>query len=233
MKDKLQVALIDIMGRFIDFLPTLFGGLLLLVIGWVLAWFTKRLIVRISVILKLENLLARSPWKKAFEKADVRYGFYNFLGNVFGFIVFLIFLHLSLIAWNLNFLSDFLAKAILVLPRLIGAFAIFGIGLLIARWSANALLKALTAENIPYSSIISLYVRGMIIIVFSAMALFEFNIAREIVAIAFASFFITMSVIAILLVLLGWKTYSCTLKGYSPEKEENGAKDSIDKNMGR
>jgi len=202
MNEKLHAVLFDLVNRLIVFFPRLLAGLALLAVGWFLAWLTKRLVIHIAALLKLEYFFGMSRWKAAFEKADVRYGFYNFLGNIFFVSVFLIFFNLTLLAWDLKFLSDIFGNAILLIPRFVEAFIIFILGWLIARWAGYALFKAMSSENFPYASLISLYARIILIVFFSAVAMTELNVAKEIVLIGFSTIFITLGLIAVIAVAL-------------------------------
>ena len=199
MSEKLLGLFLDYGNRFVGYLPKLFLGILLLGIGWFLAWVAKRIIVQLCVILKLEYFLIRFSWGKDFSKADLRFGFYNLLGNVVSLIVFLIFLDFALITWDLPFLSNLLADGILVFPRVAAALILFGVGWLIALPASRALRGVLWQGNIPYTPMISHYVRIVIILFFTGMGLAQLNVAREIVIIGFATLFITLGGIAIVL----------------------------------
>ncbi len=202
MNENLQFLFLDLTKKFVAFLPALFTGILLVGIGWLLGWFVKRLVVQLSVFLKLERFLIKFSWGKAFTKADVRYGLYGFIGNVFFLVIFLIFLDFALIFWNLKFLSDLLARGILILPKTVAAILIFGAGWLITLWATNALQKVLSREQVSDSTGIASFARVLLIILFSAIALFELNIAREIVLIGFATIFLTLGAIAVILTVI-------------------------------
>jgi hypothetical protein len=199
MDEKLQSLFLDLTKKLIAFLPALFTGILLIGIGWLLGWFVKRLAIQLSIFMRLERFLIKFSWGKAFTKADVRYGLYGLIGNVFFVIIFLIFLDFALIVWDLKFLSDLLARGIFILPRTIAALLIFGAGWLVALWTAGALQKILSSEQVPDSSMIAHFARVLLIVLFSAIALFELNIAREIVLIGFATIFLTLGAIAVIL----------------------------------
>jgi hypothetical protein len=196
------------MGReIIGYLPNLFAGILLVVIGWFLGWFLKRIIIRIAVLLRLERFLTRIRWGEDFSKGDVRYGFYNFLGNIAFFVIFIIFLDNAFRTWKLTVLSDLLEKGIYFLPRMILAIAIFGFGWLIASWGAKSASKALRREDIPRASLIARLIKGVLIMLFFAMALVELNIAREIVIIGFATIFITLGLLTVVVAAVGGKNF--------------------------
>lgn len=207
MNEKVQNLFTGLVDKFTAYLPNLLAGIVLVLVGWALGWFVKRVIVQFSVILRLERFLIRSRWSKDFSRGDVRYGFYNFIGNIGFLIVFLIFLNAALSAWKLNILSDLLGKGIVFLPKIIIALLIFGIGWLIATSVEKASLKALRREDIPGSSLIARFINAVMLLFFSAMALVELNIARQIVIIGFSTIIITLGALTIVLTLVSGKEF--------------------------
>ena len=203
MNDKLPGSFVNLTDKFIGYLPDLLAGIVLLFIGWFLGWFAKRVIIQLAVILRLERFLIRFRWGRDFSKGDVRFGFYNFLGNIAFFIIFIIFVNNALSAWKLSVLSDLMERGILFLPRIIIALILFGIGWLISIWASQAILRALRREDIPRSTLIANFIKGVLLLFFSAMALLELNIAREIVIIGFATVFITLGIISVVLAVGG------------------------------
>jgi hypothetical protein len=212
MNENLQNQFLGIGKEIIGYLPNLFAGILLIVIGWFLGWFLKRIIIRVAVLLRLERFLTRMRWGEDFSQADVRYGFYNFIGNIAFFIVFLIFLDNAFRAWKLAVLSDLLERGIYFFPKIVLAMAIFGIGWLIASWAAKLALKALHREDIPKASLIARLIKAALIILFSTMALIELDIARQVVIIGFVTIFVTSGVIIIVLSFWGGKEFIQKIK---------------------
>ncbi|TRZ90960.1 hypothetical protein D4R89_03635 [bacterium] len=223
MESKLPTLFLDLTNKFVEFIPKLLAGMALLFLGFLVAWFVKRLVIQVSIALRLERSLIKFRWGKAFSKADVRYGFYNFLGNLFYFFILLAFIDLAFIAWDLKFLSDLLGEAISLFPRLVAAAIILGIGWFLALWVANSLVWVLLRENIKRATAISLYTRIVLIVLFSAMALAELDVANTIVTIGFTVIFITLGIIAIVLV---------TMHGKASFKKHHGTEDDKDENDG-
>jgi hypothetical protein len=218
MDENLQNQFWEIGKEIIGYLPNLFAGILLVVIGWFLGWFLKRLIVRVVVLLRLERLLTRIRWGEDFSKADVRYGFYNFLGNIAFFIIFMIFLDNAFRTWKLTVLSDLLEKIIYFVPKIVLALAIFGIGWLIASWAAKSASKALHREDIPRASLIARLIKAVLIMLFSAMALVELDIARQVVIIGFVTIFVTSGILMIVVTVIGGKEFIRKIKKSLEEK---------------
>lgn len=207
METKIQNQFIGLADSFLAYLPNLVGGIILILLGWLVGWIVKRALVQLSIILRVDRFLRKSRWESDFSKADVRYGLYSFIGNIGFFIIFLIFLDNALLTWKLNMLSDLLSKGILYFPKVIIAFVIFGIGWLIASWIQNIVMKSLHREEVPKASLISKFIKGMLIIFFSAISLVELDVAREIIIIGFSTIFITLGIIAIVITILGGRNF--------------------------
>jgi len=207
METNIQDRFVSIADSLLAYMPSFIGGLVLILIGWLAAWIIKRLLVQFSIILRVDRFLKRSRFEAEISKADIRYSLYNMIGNVGFALVFLIFLDNALLTWKLNMLSDLLSKGILFLPKVIIAIAIFGIGWLLASWVQISVLKALHREEIPAASLISRFIKSILLIFFSAISLVELDVAREIIIIGFATIFITLGAISIVLTVVGGKRF--------------------------
>lgn len=207
MGDKLQEVFGGAGQNIINYLPSLFAGILLVLVGWLLGWFVKRVVIQLAVLLRLEKFLTGFRWGKAFEKADIRYGFYNYLGNIFFFIIFIIFFNDALSAWKLVIFSKVLEGAIFYLPRIVISLVIILGGWLIASWTTNSIQKALSREQIPRAALIAKFAKGVILLFFSAMALVELEIAQQIVIIGFSTIIITLGLITVVVFFVGGKEF--------------------------
>jgi hypothetical protein len=193
--------------KVIGYLPDLLAGIVLIILGWFLGWLVKRIIIQLAIIFRVERFLVRLRWGEEFSKADVRYGFYIFIGNIVFFIVFFIFVIAAFSVWRLTLLSDLLQKGFLFLPKIIIAFIVFGIGWFISSWASTAIQKALKKEDIPRSTLIARFSKTFFLLFFSAMALTELDIAREIVIIGFATIFITLGLLVVVIAIVGGKNF--------------------------
>jgi hypothetical protein len=207
METKVQDQFLGLAGNIVAYLPSLLAGIILLLIGWIAGWLIKRVLVQLSILLRIDRFLRRSRWEADFAKADVRYGLYNMIGNIGYALIFLLFLDNALIAWKLQILSDLLSKGILFLPKVIVAASIFGLGWLLAFWAEKSILKSLYREGIPRASLISKFIKIILLLFFSAIALVELDVAHEIVIIGFATTFITISAVAIVITAIGGKSF--------------------------
>ena len=218
MGNSLQELFSGVGKNIIDYLPNLFAGILLVAVGWLIGWFVKRVIIQLAVILRLEKFLTGFRWGKAFAKADIRYGFYNYLGNIFFFIIFIIFFNDALTAWKLVIFSKVLEGAIFYLPRIVISLVIMLVGWMIASWTSNSIQKSLTREQIPRSALIAKFTKAVILLFFSAMALVELEIAQQIVIIGFATIFITLGLVTVVIFFVGGKEFVRKLEVHTKEE---------------
>jgi len=207
MDSPLQNVFYGVTEKLIGYMPSLVAGIVLIAIGWLLGWLAKRIVVQVLAVLRFDRLLRRFKWGSGFAKADVRYAFFEFVGNGAFLVVFLILLNASLEALQLSVLSSLLQQAVLFIPKLIIALTIVGLGWILAGWIAGSIQKALTKEEVPRATLIARFARAFIMLFFSAMGLTEIDIAREIVVIGFSVTIITLGVLAIVMTAVGGKGF--------------------------
>jgi len=186
--------------EFAAYLPSLLAALLLVMVGLVAGWVAKRAVVRLCILLQLDRLLRKVRWGAEFAKADVRHTLYRFIGNVFYVIVFLFFFNAALNTLKFKLLSTLIEKGVLFLPRFLVAGLVLGLGWAAAIWISTAIQRGLIKEDVPRSSLIARFVKANMVLFFSAVALTELDLAREIVIIGFAVAIVTLGVVTIVLV---------------------------------
>jgi len=207
MDSPLEKALYGVTEKLIAYLPNLVAGIVLIAIGWFLGWLVKRIVVQVLLVLRFDRLLRRFKWGAGFAKADVRYAFAEFIGNGAFLIIFLILLNASLGALQLTVISDVLRQGVLFIPKLLVAAVIFGLGWLLAGWIAGTIQRALTKEDVPRATLIARFTKVVIMLFFSAMALTELDIAREIVIIGFSVTIVTLGILVIVMTSIGGKRF--------------------------
>lgn len=177
--------LVGFTQQLAEYLPTLAAGLVVLGLGVVVGWITKRVVVRVLTWLRLDRLGGRVAWRAAFGKGDVRAALYSLLGTVAMVLVVLVFLDNALQIWGLTVLSRMIEGGVLYLPNLGLAAVIVGAGLLLANTAARRVEDALEEEEAPYARLAAKILKAALLAVVGALALWQLDFAREIVLSAF------------------------------------------------
>jgi Mechanosensitive ion channel, conserved TM helix len=153
-------------------------------------------------VLRIHRVVGRFRWARGFGKGDIRHALYNMVGGLGFVIVFFVFLNAALDAMKLGVLSGLIERGVYFIPKLIIAVVILGLGWVVAGWLAEAALRALRSEEVPGASRIAKFARLVLQLFFSAMALTELDIARQIVVIGFSVSIITLGVLAVVVTAL-------------------------------
>ena len=177
--------LTDLWSQFAAFLPTLAAGFLVIALGFLAGWLAKRAVVRLLVWLRLDRLAGRVGWRTAFVKGDVRAAFYNFVGSIVMVVVVLVFVDDALNRWGLTALSRTIDSLVFYLPNLGLVALIVAVGLLLSNGLALRVAEALEEEGVALAGLIGKAVKGALIAVVIALALWQLHFAREIVLAGF------------------------------------------------
>ncbi len=196
-------ALAEFGERFADYLPSLAAGLFVLALGILVGWVAKRAVVRILTWLRLDRLGRAVGWRAAFRKGDIREGLYNVAGTVAMVLIVLVFLENSVEILGLKVLSDLLARLVFYLPNMGLVALIVAIGVLLSNLLADRVQDALEDEEFARARLVSRLLKGSLLFVVGALALWQLNFARQIVLSGFLIAFGAMGAAFALAVGLG------------------------------
>lgn len=175
----------DLFRQFEGFLPALAAGLLVIVIGLLAGWLAKRATVRFLVWLRLDRLAGRVGWRAAVVKGDVRAALYNVIGSLVMLIVVLIFVDDALNRWGMTAISRIADSLVYYLPNLLLVAIIVGIGMLVSNGIADQVTRSLEEEGVARAALIGKGVKGALVAIVMALALWQLQFAREIVLAGF------------------------------------------------
>jgi hypothetical protein len=184
----------DVMSNIVGYVPTLLAGLVVLVLGAVVAWLVGKLAIRILILLRIDRVVVRFAWGRALEKGDVRHSLFGLVGAIAGCLIFLVFLENALVLWKLAFLSTLLEKMILLIPQIIVAGIILLVGWAVAASVSRAVHRTLFQEEFGRARLMAKIARTAILIVACAIALVELDIAVTVVT---GAFLITFGALAL------------------------------------
>jgi hypothetical protein len=203
----------------INYFPSLVAGLILITVGFLAGWLMKRITFQLCILFRLDRLLQSFRWGGEFSKADIRHALFNAIGNVAFVLVFLVFLNAAFAAMKLTAISNLIERSVGIFPRILVSLFIFGIGWFIARWAGLTVRRGLGKEGIPRATLIARFSNAVFLLFFSAMALVELDIAREIVIIGFSVIIITLAVLTIIIVVIGGKVFvNKTIESFDEKK---------------
>ncbi len=221
MQSQPSGPLAEFANRFWAYLPTLTGGLLVLAVGILLGWITKRAVVRVLIWLRLDRLGGRQGWRAAFGKGDVRAALYNLVGNLAMALVVLIFLDSAFQIWKMDVLTRLIDRTVFYLPNLAVVALILVVGLALTNMVSARARKGLEEEGFERARFVALIIRAVLFSLVGALALWQLSFAREIILGAFLIAFGAVGVgFALAVGIGGSRAVQTGLEGLFERKKE-------------
>lgn len=168
-------------GAIVDFLPKLLVGLVVFVIGWILASGLGRLLAKLLRKVNFDTIFSQSGWKGALENADIRVNPSEFMGAILKWALVIVFLQIFVQILGLGAFADFLNKVLDWLPNLIVAAAIFVVAIIVADILEKIIKASVTRLEIRYSNLLGAVVRGAIYVFAVLAILLQLGVAESII----------------------------------------------------
>ncbi len=137
--------------NIVEISPAILGGVLLLLLGFIIAGSLKRLAVTFLGRIRLNQVLKRLGLDITLSKIDVNFDAVNFFGDIVKWFFVFIFLMASSEVIGLTQFSQFLEKVIEYFPNIFIAFLIFVVAAFIADFAKKIVVGTLEKERIIYS----------------------------------------------------------------------------------
>jgi hypothetical protein len=183
--------------NIVGFLPNLIAGLVILLLGWILAYALGSATRAIARRLHFDRHIAKLGVSGSTEAGSAS----RTLGSIVYGIVMLVAAMQAARAWQLDFVSHGLAAILAYVPRAVAAAVVFGIALYAGNFVRDRFYRARPIEAVaegvittPTPRFLPGLVRAVIIAVGVFMAVRELNIATEIVN---AAFILTLGAVAV------------------------------------
>ena len=185
----------------VAFLPNLVAGLVILLLGWLVATVLARATRAVARRLHFDRLLGKLGFASPATAEHPYLGSHR-LGSLVYAIVMVVAVLQASRAWHLDFVADALTTVIAYLPHALAAVLVFAAAVYIGNWVRARFLRARVADE-PIEVVAPAYVgprflpelvRGVIIAIGAFMAMRELQIAPEIVN---AAFILTLGALAV------------------------------------
>lgn len=206
MSEAWKLAVEDSFNTFVQkmmtFLPNLLAMIMILIIGLLVAWIVKKLLLRFLRAIQFDKLSERWGLTQVLSSGDVSYSPSRLLSQLFYWVIVLITLILGVNALQVAATQALITKFFNYLPHLFAAVLILIVGYLIASFLGQATLIAAVNLQLDSARLYSRTVRWFIVVLALTMALYQLGIAENVVVIAFT--IILGGVVLALAIAFGW-----------------------------
>ncbi|WP_181297345.1 mechanosensitive ion channel domain-containing protein [Pseudomonas sp. Q2-TVG4-2] len=173
------------------FIPRLFGALLVVAIGFVVAKLLDTLLSKVLAKVGLDRLVAGTGVTKLLGRAGIRVPISTLIGKIVYWFVLLIFLVSAAESLGLARVSATLDMLTLYVPKVFGAGLILLVGVLLAQLVNGLVRGAAESVGLEYASGLGRVAQGLVIIIIISVAIGQLEVKTEllnyVVAIALIS----------------------------------------------
>ena len=181
---ELSQALHELARGFAHFLPRLIVMLILIFLGWLIAYIVKVVLRSVLRLIKFDKLAENAGAAQLLTKAALPSATEIMSRFVF-WVAWLGFILLGVSVLGIFGLEEQVARFFVFLPRLFVAMFIVFIGLLAASFFSRAALLAAVNADVPSPRFLSLALRSIIIVFVLSIAFEEMGMAEETMLVAF------------------------------------------------
>lgn len=176
-------VVLNAIADFVNFIPSLIGGLIILIVGLVLGAVVYRLIVGLLNTVNLEKMLTKYGLVKI-EGYDI--GWTQILGEIARWSIIVTFLIPTFQAWRLDGVNVVLNRVVLYIPNVIVAVVLAIVGLVFSKLAYKIAFGASRSLGKNLSHTVGLVAQWAITIFVGFLVLHQLGVAQELLRILFA-----------------------------------------------
>lgn len=165
-------ALQNLWTGFINFVPELIGAFVIFIIGWIVAVGVGRLVTDVLKRLRFNDVFKQGDWKKALDRAELKIDPASFIGNIFKWVLVIVFLSVAVEILGLTQFASFINGVLGYLPNVLAASLIFVVAAIIADIAEKLLRAAVEGAQVGYGKMVGAIAKWAIW-VFAIIAILE------------------------------------------------------------
>jgi len=175
-------AVLSALATFVNFIPALVGGLIILVVGLIISAIVYRVIVAALKTAQVEKYLAKYGVTKV-EGKDIEWT--EILAELARWAVIVVFLIPTFEAWRLSSVNTVLNRVILYIPNVIVAVVLAIVGLVFAKLAHRVAYSASHSLGREVAQTVALVAQWSLTVFVGFLVLHQLGVAQELLRILF------------------------------------------------
>lgn len=178
-QEAILAAGTSVLTNLISFLPNLLGAILIFLIGWIIAGWSKTLIAKLLGAAKLQKAVEGTAVEKFLQKTEWRGKVEDIIGSMVKWIVIFTFFIAAINVLGLSTVSAVLNSILAYIPKVISAMLILLVGVLFAGFVESLVKGATGAFDVSTSRLLGKLASWLIMIFSLLAAVSELGIAEQ------------------------------------------------------
>jgi hypothetical protein len=167
-------------ARLAAFVPSLFGAILIVVVGWLLARSLQLATARVLGAAGLDRAAARLRVSDLLARAGIQAGFSELVARLLFWLLLLTFLLSAVETLGLTAVTATLDRVVAYIPNVIGAALVAVLGLLLARFTGGLVGSAAAAAGFPSAFRLGQLVQGLGAVLVAVVAAEQLGVSTEV-----------------------------------------------------
>ena len=167
--------------RFVDYLPSFFGGLLILIFGMIVAAILKRLLMTVFSFFQLDRVFHNVG---LVERSEVKL-WEEVVVEVLRWTVVVLFLIPTLEVWGLSRATAVLNQLVLYLPNVIVAVIIGFVGIVLSNLVSNLVKQSVKSMGATSANALAVFSKAAIVFFTVLVVLNQLGVAQDLIRILF------------------------------------------------
>ncbi|MGH2482160.1 MAG: mechanosensitive ion channel family protein [Ktedonobacteraceae bacterium] len=175
------------LGTVFDFIPRLVGFLIILLVGWIVAYAVQKVVTLLLHKVGFERFAERAGLTRLEQRMGMRMDTAGILGKIAFWFVFLIFLIPAFDSLQLATISNILNTIVAYLPNVFVAVLVLFLGTLLAVFAGDMVRGATRASRLGNPNLLAAIARWAIIAFAAMIALDQLRIAPTLITALFTA----------------------------------------------
>jgi len=201
MIELINTILFDFFRNFGNYMPNLFGGLLILVVGLLIGSIVKQLILTVVTFSKIDLLFHKT---KLIKKEEVNV-WTEVLSEILKWMLIIVFLVPALEVWGLSRATSVVNQILFYLPNVVVAVVIAFVGILASNLTSDLIRHSVKTMGSTASNSLAVFTRGTIMFFTVLVVLNQLGVAQDLIRILFTGIVAMLSLAGGLAFGLGGK----------------------------
>ena len=204
MFDSTNFVLVQFWSKFVNYLPDFFGGLLIVITGYIVALILKKLLLAVLAFSRIDSILNKT---KLITQRDVRL-WEAVLAELLKWTIIILFLIPTLETWGLSRATEVLNQFLFYIPNVIVAVVIGFVGIVVSNLAADLVRQGSKSAGDSASGSLAVFARSTILFFTVLIMLNQLGVAQDLIRIFFTGIVAMLAIAGGLAFGLGGKDHA-------------------------
>jgi len=167
-----------------SYVPAIFGAIIILVVGWMLAKLVEAIVIRVLKAVRLDIASDKAGIANVLAQGDIKISLSELIGGIVYWLIVLVVVATTLDALNLKIASELISRLAEYVPNILAAIFILIIGTFLANFIATIIRTAGSNAGLKNAKFMSQIAQVILVVFTTIIAIEQLKIATTLLILA-------------------------------------------------